>query len=145
MKTFLVVLTSAVIGSILFWLAGRSFGNTIGSALAGVAFFLLLLAYGWRQRSLGPVETAVAALGSVVLLGGSAVAGAVTYDAYPLLGNLLMAAVSVGYYPPGADVPIIPGMGLWAASFVALTLAGLISGTLLPHILGAGAGEESSR
>src|SRR4051794_38554928 len=110
MRTILWVLFSAMVGALLFWQVGRAFGNGAGLLVADGAFVLLLAAYGAWQA--GPVGrgAAAAAVAAPLLLGACAIVGTLVYEGVPWLGNLLMASVSVGYYPSGPDVPIVPGL-----------------------------------
>jgi hypothetical protein len=84
-----------------------------------------------------------------MLLGMCAMAGGLVYEKSPVLGNVMMAAVSIGYYPAGADVPLVPGFGLWGASSIAVILFGLVAGGMLRTILRKAepldAGTEPSR
>jgi hypothetical protein len=137
MKTILAVIISAVVGSFLFWQVGTAFGNTAGSVVANTTLVLLLLAYSATQpRGLGWGTVVAASVGATVFLGACAMVGGLVYERSQALGNILMAAVSVGYYPPGADVPLVPGFTLWSASSVAVILAGLTSGTAIRRIAG---------
>jgi hypothetical protein len=151
MKTLLTVLVCCAIASFLFWLIGSNFGNRAGAIAANVALFLLLLAYAaTRPRRLGAMTLAASAFGATILLAVCAMAGGLVFERSHALGNIMMAAVSVGYYPPGPDVPLFPGMLDWGASAFAVMLAGLGVGTLLarkrnggdPLETGAEASEE---
>ncbi|MEA3036286.1 MAG: hypothetical protein QOH04_2051 [Sphingomonadales bacterium] len=134
MKAFLAVLICSAIGSFLFWLIGSSFGNTAGAVAANAALFLLLLAYaGTRPRRLTAPTLAASAGGATIFLAACAIVGSVIFDRSHVLGNVMMAAVSVGYYPPGPDVPLFPGMFDWGISALAVIAAGLGLGTLLPR------------
>lgn len=136
MKTLLVIMIAAIVGSVLFWRVGLAFGNAAGSIVANAVFFFLLAGYAAsRPRGLAPGKVMAASAGATLLLGACAMTGAIAYERSHALGNMMMASVSVGYYPPGADVPLLPGFGLWGASSIAVTLAGLVAGNIIRPIL----------
>jgi hypothetical protein len=136
MKTLLAIMIAAIVGSLLFWRVGLAIGNPAGSIVANAVLFFLLTGYAAsRPKGLAPSEVVAASVGATALLGACAMIGAVVFEKSPALGNMMMAAVSVGYYPPGADMPLLPGFGLWGASFMAVTLAGLVAGSLVRPIL----------
>jgi hypothetical protein len=104
----------------------------MGSVVANAALFLLLIVYSACRSTKLVLGVALAASVSATLfLGGCALAGALLYEHSHALGNILMAAVSVGYYPNGPDVPLVPGFSLWSATSVGVIFAGLASGILL--------------
>jgi hypothetical protein len=146
MKTLLWVLFSAMVGALLFWQVGMAFDNGAGLLVADGAFVLLLAAFAaWHPGAVGR-GVAIAAVAAPLLLGACAILGMMVFDGVPWLGNLLMASISVGYYPSGPDVPILPGLGIWAVSLVALILAGLVSGNLVGWIWRRGwSGGEAAR
>jgi hypothetical protein len=79
-----------------------------------------------------------------MFLAACTVVGAVVYNGAPTLGNVLMAATSVGYYPSGADVPLGPGLGVWGVSVVALTFAGLMLGSFVGRVARPQGGETNA-
>ena len=76
--------------------------------------------------------------------------GGLVFEKSPALGNMMMASVSIGYYPPGADVPLLPGFGIWGVSSIAVILVGFVAGSMVrtifrrvePHEPGAPYGRE---
>lgn len=144
MKTFLAVMVSALVGSVLFWRVGSAFGNALGAIAANSALFLLLLGYAVsRPRGLKPATIVAASVGATLFLGLCAMAGGLVHESSRPVGNLLMAAVSIGYYPPGADVPLMPGFAMWGASSLAVILAGLSLGTALRGVRPSAGGVRS--
>jgi hypothetical protein len=134
-KNFIFILFFSIVGSSLFYWVGLALGNATGLAVANGVFFLLLVAYEASQLRAMPLKVVIAASISItVFLAVCAFVGTMVYNNWPRLGHLLTAAVSVGYYPSGADVPILPGLLIWGASLTALTFVGLISGSLLHRL-----------
>lgn len=128
----LVIVAFAMIGSFIFWIVGLVGGNSLATAVANGAFFLFLMGYAAsRPRRLTPGAVIAASISATLLLAMCAIAGTLVFDRSHALGDVLMSAVSVGRFPPGADVPLLPGFGIWAASCMAVTLAGLFSGAFL--------------
>ena len=132
MRTFVAIILSAALCSIFFWLGGIAYGNGIGAIVANAALFLMLFAYAAsRARPLPPPVILSASLAATALLAICAGIGGIVYERSHSLGLLMMSAVSIGDYPAGADVPLIPGMITWGASAIAVMLAGLGIGTLI--------------
>jgi hypothetical protein len=135
MKNFLFVFTFTVIGSILFYLVGSRCGNTTGLVIANGVLFLLLVVYASLQLQRLTLRSVIGvSCGTTAFLATCAFVGTMVYNNSRGLGHLLTAAVSIGYYPSGADVPILPGLLIWGSSLITLTFVGLIAGNLLHRL-----------
>ena len=130
-RTFLYVLACAVLASLASHALRRlTSAYEISTALAHL---LYLAGLAWcvardRKVAASPLPAVVATVAAVGLLAALAVLGAVIHTRFPLAGAVLMESMTLGYYPPGADVPFEIGGLVWGLSMLALTGAALMAG-----------------
>lgn len=123
----LVILMSGVWG----FAAIAAQSNRLATLLANPAFCVLLAWSICRVRAPAGPLIAAHAFGTVaaILLGIlSAFVGAAIFEAHPLIGDLLMRSLSLGYYPPGPDVPFVIGVVPWGFSIALLVFIGVGAG-----------------
>ena len=124
MKTVMMVPVVFIIMSAAWYVISMTTqSNVFGGIISNILFCMVLTIYIYRidknDSSIFPKYI----IGCIFTIAGavaSAFIGAIISSSHQIFGNILMHSLSLGYYPPGPDVPFMPGVVLWSLSIIAL-------------------------
>ena len=121
--------------------------NSLASVVANTGFCVLLAASVYMSRIPRTGLATAYALATIfaILLGIVAgFVGMIVYESNHAIGDALMQSFSLGYYPPGPDVPFELGVVVWGLSIALLIALGFAIGVAVRKVCGIGSIEPAA-